>query len=90
MACLSLENSIFLASVNCALPYQEEVTAVITPDGEWLANLAYGKSGMRIVAIDPNAADRLYASRPQALFDNPALPIPTRANRRQNAGYSGG
>jgi predicted amidohydrolase len=84
MACLSLENSIFLASVNCALPDQEATTVVITPDGECLANLAYGNSGMHIVAIDPNAVNRLYASRPQALFDNPALPIPTRANRRQN------
>ena len=90
MACLSLENSIFLASLNCALPYQEAATAVIAPDGECLANLAYAKSGMRIAAIDPNAANRLYASRPQALFDNPALPISTRANRRQNPGYSGG
>ncbi|MDA1308407.1 MAG: carbon-nitrogen hydrolase family protein [Proteobacteria bacterium] len=63
MVCRSLENSIFLASVNCALPYQEAATAVITPDGECLANLAYGEPGVLIAEIDPNTADRLYASR---------------------------
>lgn len=63
MVCRSLENSIFFASVNYALKYQEAATAVISPDGDCISHLPYGEPGVLIADIDPEAATGLYASR---------------------------
>jgi hypothetical protein len=90
MVCRSLENSIFLASVNCALPHQEAATSVITPDGERLANLAYREPCVHLVKISPNAAKHLYASKSQTLFYGSALPIRDRAKQRKIPGCSCG
>ncbi len=63
MMCRSLENSIYFASVNYGLKYQEAATAIISPDGECFSHLPYGTADVLVADIDPNAADRLYASR---------------------------
>ena len=61
--CRSLENSVFFASVNYALRYQEAATAIISPEGNCISHLPYGSPGVLIADIDPKAADGLYASR---------------------------
>ena len=61
--CRSLENTIYLASVNYAFRYQESATSVIAPSGECVARLAYGQAGVLVHDIDPAAATGLLASR---------------------------
>jgi predicted amidohydrolase len=63
MMCRGLENSIYFASVNYALRYQESATSLISPDGECLAYLPYGQEGVLVRAIDTDAATGLFASR---------------------------
>ena len=63
MVCRSLENSVFFASINYALRYQEAATAIISPEGNCISHLPYGSPGVLIADIDPKAADGLYASR---------------------------
>jgi predicted amidohydrolase len=63
MECRSMENTIFFASANHALKYQESATGVISPDGECIARLPYGEPGLLVTEIDPSAATSLYASR---------------------------
>jgi predicted amidohydrolase len=58
-----MENTIFFASANHALKYQESATGVISPDGECIARLPYGEPGLLVTEIDPSAATSLYASR---------------------------
>jgi predicted amidohydrolase len=61
--CRGLENTIYVASVNYALRYQESATCVIGPSGECLAYQPYGEEGVLVHAIDRNAASRTLASR---------------------------
>lgn len=63
MVCRSVENSIYFASVNYALRFQEAATAVIGPDGSCIDHLAYGEPGLLVVEIDPAKATRLHAAR---------------------------
>ena len=63
MVCRSIENGVFLASVNGALAFQEAATALIGPDGECIAHLHYAEPGLLIQSLDPSAAHRLYAER---------------------------
>jgi predicted amidohydrolase len=63
MVLRSIENTIYFASVNYALRYQESATALIHPSGECQAWLPYGNEGLLVEAIDPEAATGLIASR---------------------------
>ncbi len=63
MMCRGLENTIYFASVNYALRYQESATSLIAPSGECLAYLPYGQEGVLVRAIDTEAATGLLASR---------------------------
>jgi len=63
MVCRSIENGVFMASVNGALAFPEGAMALIGPDGECIAHLPYGEPGLLIQAIDPTEAHRLYAKR---------------------------
>lgn len=63
MMCRGLENTIYFASVNYALRYQESATSIIGPSGECLAHLPYGQEGVLVQAIDREAATGLLASR---------------------------
>lgn len=63
MRCRSIENTIYFASVNYAVPYPEAATAIVAPDGECQAYLPYGDEGVLIAEIDLAAATGLIASR---------------------------
>lgn len=59
----SIENTIYFASVNYAMRYQESATSLIAPTGECQAYLPYGEEGVLIQAINVEAATGLLARR---------------------------
>jgi len=63
MTMRSLENTIYFASVNYALRFQESATSLITPSGRCQAYLPYGQDGVLVQAIDVEEATGLLASR---------------------------
>jgi len=63
MMCRSLENTIYFASVNYALRYQESATSLISPSGQCQAYLPYGEEGLLVQPIDLEEATGLLASR---------------------------
>ena len=63
MAMRSIENTIYFASVNYALRFQESATSLITPSGRCQAYLPYGQEGVLVQAIDVEEATGLLASR---------------------------
>ena len=63
MMCRSLENTIYFASVNYALRFQESATSLIAPSGECQAYLPYGQEGVLVQAIKDDEATGLLAAR---------------------------
>lgn len=63
MLCRSIENTIYFASVNYAVPYPESATALIAPNGECQAFLPYGEEGVLVQSIDVSLATGLLAKR---------------------------
>jgi predicted amidohydrolase len=63
MTMRSRENTIYFASVNYALRFQEAATSLIAPSGECQAYLPYGQEGVLIQRIDVDAATGLLAAR---------------------------
>jgi predicted amidohydrolase len=59
----SMENTIYFASVNYALRFQESATCLIAPSGRCQAYLPYGQEGVLVQAIDVEAATGLLATR---------------------------
>jgi predicted amidohydrolase len=59
----SRENTVYFASVNYALRFQESATSLIGPSGECQAFLPYGQEGVLVQAIDIAAATGLLATR---------------------------
>jgi predicted amidohydrolase len=59
----SRENTIYFASVNYALRFQESATALIAPSGECQAFLPYGEEGLLVQTINTEAATGLLARR---------------------------
>ena len=59
----SLENTIYFASVNYALRYQESATSLIAPSGQCQAYLPYGQEGVLVQAINIEQATGLLATR---------------------------
>lgn len=59
----SMENTIYFASVNYALRFQESATSLITPPGECQAYLPYGQEGVLVQEIDIQKATGLLATR---------------------------
>jgi predicted amidohydrolase len=59
----SMENTIYFASVNYALRFQESATSLITPSGQCQAYLPYGQAGVLVQAIDVKEATGLLAKR---------------------------
>ena len=43
MVARGVENTIYFASVNCAMRYQDSATSLIGPDGDCLAYVPYGE-----------------------------------------------
>ncbi len=77
----SIENTIYFASVNYALRYQESATCVIAPSGECQAFLPYGEEGVLVAEIDLSAATGLIAQRyaPER-YEDAASPLSARRN----------
>ena len=63
MVMRSIENTIYFASANYALRYQESATCLINPAGECQAHLPYGEEGVLVQAIKPEEATGLIANR---------------------------
>jgi len=59
----SRENTIYFASVNYALRFQESATSLINPSGECQAYLPYGQEGVLVQSIDVEEATGLLAGR---------------------------
>jgi len=59
----SIENTIYFASVNYALPFPESATSLIDPSGRCQAYLPYGEEGVLVQEIDIAAATGLLATR---------------------------
>lgn len=59
----SRENTIYFASVNYGVRFQESATSLIAPSGECQAHLAYGTPGLLVQEIDVDAATGLLATR---------------------------
>lgn len=59
----SRENTIYFASVNYALRFQESATSLIAPSGECQAFLPYGQEGALVEAINVEEATGLLATR---------------------------
>ena len=63
MMCRSMENTVYFASVNYALRFQESATCVIAPSGQCQAYLPYGLEGVLVQAIKVEEATGLLATR---------------------------
>jgi N-carbamoylputrescine amidase len=59
----SLENTIYFASVNYALRFQESATSLIAPSGQCQAYLPYGQEGVLVQAINVEEATGMLATR---------------------------
>jgi predicted amidohydrolase len=59
----SRENTIYFASVNYAMRFQESATSLIAPSGECQAFLPYGQEGVLVQTINPEEATGLLAKR---------------------------
>jgi predicted amidohydrolase len=59
----SIENTIYFASVNYALRFQESATTLIAPSGQCQAYLPYGQEGILVQAINVEEATGLLATR---------------------------
>jgi predicted amidohydrolase len=59
----SIENTIYFASVNYAVRFQDSATSLIDPSGRCQAYLPYGQEGVLVQAIDLDAATGLLANR---------------------------
>ena len=59
----SIENTIYFASVNYALRFQESATSLIAPSGQCQAYLPYGQEGVLVQAINVEDATGLLATR---------------------------
>lgn len=59
----SRENTIYFASVNYALRFQESATSLISPSGECQAYLPYGQEGVLVQSINVEEATGLLAAR---------------------------
>jgi predicted amidohydrolase len=59
----SRENTIYFASVNYALRFQESATSLIAPSGQCQAYLPYGQEGLLVQTINVEEATGLLATR---------------------------
>jgi predicted amidohydrolase len=59
----SIENTIYFASVNYAMRFQESATSLIAPSGRCRAYLPYGREGVLVQAINVEEATGELAAR---------------------------
>src|SRR5262245_24470918 len=63
-----LENTVYFASVNYAMKYQESATSLIDPDGECVAYVPYGKEQLLVCDLDLKQATGFIARRYNPAF----------------------
>jgi predicted amidohydrolase len=63
MIARSVENTVYFASVNYAMRYQESATSLIGPEGECLAYVPYGREQLLVHDVDLSRATGLIAAR---------------------------
>ena len=63
MLCRAEENSIFFASVNVAMDYQNSATSLISPEGAMIDHVPYGEEQLLTATIDSKDASLRYANR---------------------------
>jgi predicted amidohydrolase len=63
MVARSVENTIYFASVNYAMRYQDSATSLIGPDGDCLAHVPYGKEQLLVHDLDLSRATGFCARR---------------------------
>jgi len=63
MVARSVENTIYFASVNYALRYQDSATSLLGPEGECLAHVPYGQEQLLVHDVDLSQATGLCARR---------------------------
>ena len=59
----SAENSIYFASVNYAMRFQESATSLMDPEGNCAAHVPYGQEHLLVCDLDLSRATGLYAKR---------------------------
>jgi predicted amidohydrolase len=59
----AMENTIYFASVNYAMRFQESATSLIGPDGKCVVYQTYGEEGIIVADIDTSLASGLLAKR---------------------------
>ncbi len=59
----SVENTVYFASVNNAMRFQESPTSLINPEGECVAYVPYGTEQLLVRDIDLTLATGLIAKR---------------------------
>jgi predicted amidohydrolase len=67
----SVENTIYFASVNYAMRYQDSATSVIGPEGDCLAYVPYGQEQLLVHDLDLSLATGLVAQRYNPAFYPP-------------------
>lgn len=75
MVLRSVENTVYFASVNNAMQYQESATSLIGPEGNCLACVPYGEELLLVHDLDLSLATGLIARRFNPAF-YPAEPAP--------------
>jgi predicted amidohydrolase len=72
MVARSVENTIYFASVNYAMRYQDSATSLLGPDGDCLAYVPYGKEQLLVHDLDLSRATGFCARRFNPAFYPPA------------------
>lgn len=72
MVARSVENTIYFASVNYAMRYQDSATSLLGPDGDCLAHVPYGEEQLLVHDLDLSRATGLYARRYNPILYPPA------------------
>jgi predicted amidohydrolase len=63
LLCRAMENTVYIAAANFAVPDQGSATCIIAPDGAQLGSVPYGRAGVVVADVDPERATRLIARR---------------------------
>jgi predicted amidohydrolase len=63
LLCRAMENTVFVAAANSAMPDQGSATCIIGPDGSLVASVEYGHVGVVAADLDLDRATRVIARR---------------------------
>jgi len=72
MIARAVENTVYFASVNYAMRYQESATTLLDPDGNCLAHVPYGQEQLLVYDIDLTLATGFIAHRYNPAFYPPS------------------